>query len=131
MNEIILRPLVEADLPAVLMIEESSFSSPWTRAAFVHELQSPHSCSTIAERAGEVLGYLCGWYVADEVQILNVAVQTNSRRQGVAERLLRHVLEAGQRKGTQSENLEVRQSNLPARQLYEKFALREVAVRPG
>ena len=131
MNDIILRPLAEADLPAVLMIEESSFSSPWTRAGFVHELQNPHSYSTIAERAGEVLGYLCSWHVADEVQILNIAVQTNSRRQGVAERLLRHVLEAGQRRGAQSANLEVRRGNLPARQLYEKFGFREVAVRRG
>ena len=131
MSEIILRPLIEADLPAVLMIEESSFSSPWTRAAFVHELQSPHSCLTIAERAGNVLGYLCGWYVADEVQILNVAVQTNYRRQGVAERLLRYVLDVGQQKGAQSANLEVRRDNLPARQLYEKFGFREVAVRRG
>src|SRR5260221_10572259 len=101
MNDIILRPLIEADLPAVLLIEESSFSSPWTRAAFVHELQSPHSCSTIAERAGEALGYLCGWHVADEVHILNVAVQTNYRRQGIAERLLRYVLDIRQQKGAQ------------------------------
>src|ERR1044071_9569176 len=104
MNEIILRPLVEADLPAVLTIEESSFSSPWTRAAFVHELQSSYSCFTIAERAGAVLGYLCSWHVADEVQILNLAVETTSRRQGIAGRLLRHVLEAGQRKGAGSAN---------------------------
>ncbi len=131
MNEIILRPLVEADLPAVLTIEESSFSSPWTRAAFVHELQSLHSCFTIAERVGVVLGYLCSWHVADEVQILNVAVETHSRRQGIAERLLRHVLEVGQRKGARSANLEVRRGNLPARQLYEKLGFREVAVRRG
>ena len=131
LNEINFRPLVEADLPAVLIIEESSFSSPWTRAAFVHELQSPHSCVTIVERAGEVLGYLCCWYVADEVQILNVAVQTNYRRQGVAERLLRYVLDVGQQKGAQSANLEVRRGNLSARRLYEKFGFREVAVRRG
>jgi ribosomal-protein-alanine N-acetyltransferase len=131
MNEVILRPLVEADLLAVLSIEESSFSSPWPRAAFVHELQSPHCCVTIAERAGEVLGYLCCWYVADEVQILNVAVQTSYRRQRVAERLLRYVLDVGQQKGAQSANLEVRRGNLPARRLYEKFGFREVAVRRG
>ena len=131
MNEIILRPLIEADLPAVLRIEESSFSSPWTRAAFVHELQSPHGCFTIAERAGVVVGYLCSWHVADEVQILNVAVEINSRRQGIAERLLRQMLEAGQGKGARSASLEVRRGNLPAKQLYEKLGFREVAVRRG
>ncbi|MBI3757291.1 MAG: ribosomal protein S18-alanine N-acetyltransferase [Deltaproteobacteria bacterium] len=131
MNEVVLRPLAEADLPVVLMIEGSSFSSPWTQAAFVHELQSPHSCLTIAERAGAVLGYLCCWYVADEVQILNVAVHPNYRRQGVAERLLRYALDIGQQNGAQSANLEVRRSNLPAIQLYKKFGFREAAVRRG
>lgn len=128
-DDFVLRPLLEADLLAVLAIEETAFLSPWTHASFLHELQSPHSQLTVAERQGEVIGYLCCWYVADEVQILNIAVHPGWRHQGVGECLLRHALVAGQQKGAQSANLEVRRSNRPAIALYEKFGFREVAVR--
>jgi ribosomal-protein-alanine N-acetyltransferase len=131
MTEIFLRALVEGDLPTVLAIEETSFLSPWTRTSFLHELHSPHSQLTAAEQEGKVIGYMCCWYVADEVHILNIAVCPESRRQGVGERLLRHALVVGQQKGAQSANLEVRRSNLSAIALYEKFGFRQVAVRRG
>ncbi len=131
MNDIILRSFIEADLPAILAIEESSFSSPWTRTAFLYELQNPHSRLTVAEREGEVVGYICCWDVADEVQILNVAVHPHFRRQGIADLLLRSALEDGQRSGVQSANLEVRGSNLPAIQLYKKLGFRQVGMRRG
>jgi ribosomal-protein-alanine N-acetyltransferase len=131
MTDIFLRALVEEDLPAVLAIEETAFLSSWTQASFLHELHSPHSQLTAAERQGEVVGYICCWYVADEVHILDIAVRPESRRQGVGERLLRHALVVGQQKGAQSAILEVRQSNLPAIALYRKFGFRQVAVRRG
>jgi ribosomal-protein-alanine N-acetyltransferase len=129
MNEINIRPLRETDLSAVLAIEEASFASPWTRAAFVRELQSPHSRLTVAECRGEVVGYVCCWDVVDEVQILDVAVHPDSRRQGIAALLLDSVLTVGRQRGAQSANLEVRRGNLPAIRLYQKFGFREVAVR--
>lgn len=129
MTELLLRPLVEEDLPAVLAIEETSFLSPWTRSSFLHELSGPHSQLTVAERHGEIVGYLCCWHVADEVQILDIAVHPDFRRQGIGERLLRHAFVSGQRKGAQSANLEVRRGNLPAIALYKKFGFREAAIR--
>ncbi|MGE0683225.1 MAG: ribosomal protein S18-alanine N-acetyltransferase [Candidatus Binatia bacterium] len=129
MTDIFLRALVEKDLPTVLAIEEASFLSPWTRASFLHELHSSHSQLTVAEQQGEIIGYICCWYVVDEVHILDIAVRPESRRQGVGERLLRHALAIGRQKGAQSANLEVRRSNLPAIALYGKFGFRQVAVR--
>jgi ribosomal-protein-alanine N-acetyltransferase len=129
MSKIILRPLVEGDLDAVLAIEELSFPSPWARASFVHELQSSHSQLTVAEQQGQVVGYVCCWYVADEVHILDIAVHPACRRQGVGERLLRHALVHGQQRGALSANLEVRHNNLSAIALYQKFGFCEVGVR--
>lgn len=131
MAEIVLRDMTEGDLSTVLVIEETSFPSPWTRASFLHELRSSHSHLTVAEQQGEVVGYMCCWYVADEVHILDIAVRSESRRQGVGERLLHSALDVGQRKGAQSAHLEVRRSNLPAIALYGKFGFRQVAIRRG
>jgi ribosomal-protein-alanine N-acetyltransferase len=130
LNEIILRPLVEEDLAAVLAIEETAFASPWTRASFLQELQSSHSHLTVAERQGQVIGYVCCWHVADEVQILDIAVHPVCRRQGVGECLLRHALASGQHHGALSANLEVRCSNLAAIALYKKLGFCEAGVRP-
>ena len=47
-----LRPLVEADLPAVLAIEQSAFLIPWTRASFLHELHNPHGRLLVADEQG-------------------------------------------------------------------------------
>lgn len=129
MTELLLRPLAEEDLPAVLAIEEASFLSPWTRSSFLHELSGLHSQLTVAERHGEIVGYLCCWHVADEVQILDIAVHPDFRQQGIGERLLRHAFVVGRRKGAQSANLEVRRSNLPAIALYKKLGFREAAIR--
>jgi [ribosomal protein S18]-alanine N-acetyltransferase len=131
MSEILFRPLIEIDLPAVLAIEEASFPSPWSHAAFLHELNNPHSCLTVAEQDGTVIGYLCCWYVADEIQILDVAVHPEHRRKGVGERLLHHALTTGRMRDASSANLEVRRSNVAAIALYEKFGFREVAIRRG
>jgi ribosomal-protein-alanine N-acetyltransferase len=129
MSEITLRLLVEADLSSVLAIEEASFPSPWSRTSFIHELQNPHSRLTIAEQRGQVIGYLCCWYVVDEIHILDVAVHPEHRRQGVGERLLSHAFIEGKARGALSAHLEVRRSNVAAIALYEKLGFRSVAVR--
>lgn len=129
MGNTFLRPLVEADLPAVLAIEEASFLAPWSRASFVHELHNSHSRLTAAEQDGHVIGYLCCWYVVDEIHILDIAVHPAHRRHGVGARLLGHAMTEGKRQGACSANLEVRKSNLAAIALYERFGFQSVTVR--
>lgn len=129
MLTVTLRPMTAEDIDAVLVIEEASFLSPWTRTAFMHELRVPHSRLTVAEQQGQVVGYLCGWYIVDEVQILDVAVHPACRRQGIGEQLLQHALAEAKQRQAQAVHLEVRRSNLPALTLYGKFGFREVAVR--
>lgn len=128
-SRVSLRPLVEADLTAVLDIERSSFPSPWTRASFLHELHNPHSRLLAAEWQGQVIGYLCCWLVADEVHILDVAVHPAHRRRGVGRLLLRDMLARARQSGARSASLEVRRSNLPAIALYQELGFREAAVR--
>lgn len=129
MSDIFLRLLVETDLPAVLAIEKASFLAPWSRASFVHELHNPHSQLTAAEQDGQVIGYLCCWYVVDEIHILDIAVHPAHRRKGVGAQLLRHAMTEGRRRGACSANLEVRRSNLAAIALYEQFGFQSVTVR--
>ena len=124
-----LRPLVEADLPAVLAIEQSAFLIPWTRASFLHELHNPHGRLLVADEQGQVIGYFCNWLVADEVHVLRVAVHPDHRQRGVGKLLLQATLAEARRCSAHSASLEVRRSNLPAIALYQELGFRQVAVR--
>jgi ribosomal-protein-alanine N-acetyltransferase len=121
------------DLDEVLAIERASFTMPWSRGAFLYELQQNRVARCWVARVGhgEVIGYLCLWEVADELHITNVAVRPDARRQGVARALIRSVLEDGRRRGFKLVVLEVRPSNHHALSLYESFGFRVVGRRHG
>ena len=121
------------DLDEVLVIERASFSMPWSRGAFLYEMQQNRvaRCWVGRDESGRVAGYLCLWEVADEVHITNVAVRPELRRQGVARSLLRTVLDDTRRRRFKIVVLEVRPSNQHAVSLYESFGFRVVGRRRG
>jgi ribosomal-protein-alanine N-acetyltransferase len=123
------------DLDAALAIERSSFVTPWSRQAFVHELTRNRvaQCWVARGDAGEpaLLGYLCLWAVVDEVHVTNLAVHPDWRRRGVGSTLLAHGLAHARALGGRRAFLEVRPANAEARRLYARFGFREVGVRKG
>jgi ribosomal-protein-alanine N-acetyltransferase len=76
-----------------------------------------------------LLGYCCFWVVFGEVHIMNLAVHPDSRRKGIAMRLVEEAISISRKHAVQKIHLEVRQSNDPARRLYEKFGFKVIAVR--
>lgn len=81
------------------------------------------------DRADHVLGYLVARHMADEAEILNVGVDPGRRRRGVGRTLVAAGLERLAELGVRQVYLEVRESNLAARELYQRFAFLEVARR--
>jgi ribosomal-protein-alanine N-acetyltransferase len=131
-----IEPVQVSDLPEVLAIEEASFVAPWSGAAFEAELEKPHACFCLArslsgDKAVSVVGYVCFWLVADEIQIVNVAVHLAWRRRGIGTRLMRYALERGYEAGARVAVLEVRPSNQAARFLYDGLGFKAVRERPG
>jgi len=113
----------------ILEIENSSFPSPWSINAFKGEIDKPISnlWALIADK--QILGYICFWMFDNEIQIINFAVHPTNRRQRLGQFLLTRTIEAGVSKGMQSIWLEVRPSNLAARNLYTKVGFHEVGRR--
>ena len=119
-------------LDEVLIIEQDSFPSPWSREGFRQEIINRNrSISLTALIEDLVVGYSVAWFVVDEFYIGNIAVHSEHRRKGIGEMLLRTLLHQGFDKGCQLATLEVRQTNRPAIQLYQKLGFRAVAVRKG
>ena len=123
-----IRRLTYADLPQVIAIERRAFPTPWSLAMFVLELSKPGGICLAARREGSLVGYLiCSRY--DTVwHIMNIAVDPDRRRTGIATALL---LELLQRVSDQNARytLEVRMSNAGAIRLYERFGFRTAGTR--
>jgi ribosomal-protein-alanine N-acetyltransferase len=121
-----------SDLPDVLVIERASFSMPWSRGAFLYEIEQNQVARCWVGRAeGRIVGYICLWEVADELHVTNVAVHPDVRRRGIARALLESVFARARAANSRMVLLEVRPSNTEALALYESFGFRVVGRRRG
>jgi ribosomal-protein-alanine N-acetyltransferase len=122
-----IRRLAYADLPQVVAIERRAFATPWSLAMFVLELSKPSGVCLAAEVETELVGYLvCSRYDAIW-HVMNVAVDPDRRRRGIASAMIAALLE---RVGHDAPvTLEVRRSNTGAIALYERFGFRSAGVR--
>jgi [ribosomal protein S18]-alanine N-acetyltransferase len=129
-HELDIRRLSYSDLPRVIEIERASFPTPWSLAMFVLELSKPSGICLAAIQGERLVGYLvCSRY--DTVwHIMNVAVAPDARRRGIAARLLRRLFDTADRPNEQY-TLEVRQSNVAAISLYDRFGFRSAGLRRG
>jgi len=124
-----IRPMGEHDLDAVLTIEQASFSTPWCREHFEHEISAPHSFPYVVEINGVVAGYVCLMSLFEEAQILDVAVAPEQRGRGIARLLMDHAVAVAMEKDAELLALEVRSSNVAAITLYERCGFVRTGVR--
>ena len=133
-----IEPMTEADLDVVCAIDDAAFGAPSAgggrelRASQLREeLRRSFSRLRVARSSsGEVVGYVLFWHVADELQILNVAVSPTERRKGVGRALVEDVIAYARHHGAGRILLEVRASNAAARALYEQRGFEPFHVRP-
>ncbi|HJT88490.1 MAG TPA: ribosomal protein S18-alanine N-acetyltransferase [Bryobacteraceae bacterium] len=109
----------------VVVVRAIQASSP--QAAQWDPADYPQYDFRVAAEGLRVLGFLVArTLAAGECEILNLAVAPDCRRRGVARALVGSLLE--QFEG--AVYLEVRASNLAARQFYKSFGFQEITVRP-
>ena len=123
-------PLAHEHLGQAAEIERLCFSDPWSEKMLAEHLANPCSLTLAAVGdTGRLLGYVGLLAVVDEGYITNVAVRPDCRRQGVAAALLGALGAQGKERGLALPTLEVRQSNAPARALYEKLGYVQAGLR--
>jgi ribosomal-protein-alanine N-acetyltransferase len=121
------RRLTYGDLPDVIAIERRAFPAPWSLAMFVLELSKPSSICIGALRGGDLVGYLICSRYHTVWHLMNLAVDLDHRRLGIASRLIESLLaEAGE---DDRYTLEVRVSNAEAIKMYESFGFRSAGIR--
>jgi ribosomal-protein-alanine N-acetyltransferase len=123
-----IRRLTYADLPQIIALERRAFPTPWSLAMFVLELSKPSGVPLAALRGETMVGFLiCSRY--DTVwHIMNVAVDPDHRREGIATALLLGLIERINDVRARY-TLEVRESNVGAIALYERYGFRAAGRR--
>lgn len=124
-----IRPMTKEDCVQVAQIEASSFSVPWSLNAFTETVEKENFRYFVAEEEGEILGY-CGFlFVLDEAEIPNVCVKESARCRGIGKEMMTVLIEEAKKLGMAMLYLEVRESNTPARALYQRLGFEENGVR--
>jgi [ribosomal protein S18]-alanine N-acetyltransferase len=121
--------LGSVDLEQVLALEKHCFSCPWSEKQFRLALDQKLFNIFGLRECGRLLAYLSLYHTDGEMEILNLAVTPERRRQGLGGRLLGLVVQIGRNMGVDIVLLEVRESNVAARSLYAGFGFRQVGVR--
>lgn len=117
------------DVPAILAIEQHAPSAAhWTSQQYQKLVGS--GVLLVAEEAEKLSGFVCAQAVAGEWEIENVVVAADFLRRGIADKLVSALIQRAESGAAAAIDLEVRESNLPARRLYQKHGFREVGRRP-
>lgn len=125
------RQMDPSDLDEIMTIERASFSYPWSPGFFLQELRVPCARSLLAVVGEKTVGYIIYWLLPNEVDIHNLAVHPDYRRQGIGQSLLQGVVIEAERKGSRRVTLEVRKSNEAAQRIYHSLGFVERGVRKG
>jgi ribosomal-protein-alanine N-acetyltransferase len=111
------------DAPAIAeILRDSTEAAQWPPGSYPKLAESPGGVVLVceAERNGQLIGFVAARQAADEAEILNIAVLSDFRRKGIASALLEAALDGFRRSAIARVFLELRESNLPARNLYDR-----------
>ena len=127
----IVRPMVLADIPAVVAIDKQSFSLPWPETSYRYEVQgNPASRPFVAEGENhEIIAMIVSWLIVDELHIATIATSPTHRRRGVGSQILREALRDAKASGARRAFLEVRAGNEDAQAMYRKFGFNTTGRR--
>ena len=127
-NAATLRTMTPDDLDAVMAIEQSAYSHPWSRGNFRDSL-NPLFDAHCLWLEGELLGYFLAMHGVEEMHLLNITVAPARQGQGWGHMMLDALSLLSRSQGAQWLWLEVRQSNQRALQVYERHGFRQVSIR--
>ena len=124
-----IRRMLAEDISAIAELEKVCFSDPWSESSIASELDNHLACWLVAIDDGMLVGYVGSQTVLDSSDMMNIAVNPGYRRKGIAEALVMALVQEMKARGSICLLLEVRVSNQPAINLYEKLGFLQVGRR--
>lgn len=124
-----IRRSVPADAKEIAAAEIEVFSDPWSERDITDAISQSGSMCYTALSDGKVVAYIIGRQISPEGEIYRIATLPSHRRRGIAYRLLDYAVKCERGRGLESLFLEVRERNIPARNLYKSYGFREIGFR--
>lgn len=128
MSDVLIRPALETDIDAMLAIEQSATSHPWSRATFSGCFGERYF-NFVLQQGDEILGFYIGNFVAGEASLFDICVAPKAQGQGFGRLLLEHFIAQAEAKQAFDCWLEVRESNQSAIQLYQSAGFHQNGKR--
>ena len=123
--------MTAAHVAQIAGLEKLCFHDPWSEKSISSELENALALWLVALEGETVTGYVGSQTVLGWTDMMNVAVHPDYRRRGIGEALVEELIVRLKAMGNECLTLEVRASNEPAKQLYDKLGFREVGRRPN
>ena len=145
-NQIKLRfmPMQPSDMAEVMSLEAISHRHPWTQGNFLDSLTAGHWAYCIRPEMSPTMhadtplpstelpslwGYCILYPAVDELHLLNITIDPVLRRQGIGTRVMQAIEGIALEQQISRIILEVRPSNIPAIQLYERMGFATIGLR--
>jgi ribosomal-protein-alanine N-acetyltransferase len=128
-DKIAIQMMSQEDVEEIARLEKICFSDPWSKESFIEELQIKLAIPLAVKLGEKVVGYACLWHLDDQLEIANIAVSPEHRKEGIGERVMMRIIEEAKDKNCRSIILTVRESNVAAINLYTKFGFVEIGRR--
>ena len=135
MKTVLIRAAIPGDLVYIRALErQADTAAHWAEreydALFAEDAPARVALIAVEEKAGDgIEGFVIARCAVDEWEIENVVVAEGKRRSGLGSRLVRELLQLARTRGAISVLLEVRESNVGARRLYEKNGFSQTGRR--
>ncbi len=127
----LIRTATPAHIPQLIALElQTDTAAHWSAREYdaLFAPEAPERLTLVAcddAQPETIVGFLIARCLPEEWEIENLIVHVAHQRRGAASRLVRELLQRAGTRGVTSVLLEVRESNLPARRLYEKLGFSE------
>ncbi len=122
-------PLTERDFALIISAKEMGYADEWNKDMLLSALKNQNFYGLKVSHYEGVLGYIHYSLSVDSMDINSVFVFPNARRKGVGEKLLSAVIDVAKEKKLDKIFLEVRETNAPAINLYQKAGFTKTGVR--
>ena len=117
------------DVEQIAAIEAASMPNPWKAPSYIEAINSDHAFIIVAMDEKMVAGFAVFYLTPPEAELPDIVVEKSYRGQGLGNQLLSYAATELTSKNIDTLFLEVRESNIPARGLYNKNGFEEIGKR--
>lgn len=127
-EDVLIRTMTVEDLDIVLATEKRVYLTPWSRRNYEFEVkQNRFAIPVVMEYQGEIIGHCVAWDLFETYHIATIVIMPEHQGQGLGKYLLDYMLSKS--KMADHALLEVRESNIRARTLYQQYGFRDIGMR--